>query len=69
MKHNINVYKTIIPISIIFITIAFYYECYKSGRNKEERRWETTLKQGESPHSLTIVMYGTTCIVEHACML
>ena len=32
MKHNIKIYKT----SMIFITIAIYYECCKSGRKKGE---------------------------------
>ena len=37
MKHNIKVYKTMIQLSIIFSTIAFYYECCKSGRKERER--------------------------------
>ena len=47
-----------IPTSIIFSTIALYYECCNSRRKKDEREWEVTLNQRESPHSLTLVMYG-----------
>ena len=43
MKHNIKIYKT----SMIFITIAFYYECCKSG-GKVGVGWETP------SHSLTL---------------
>ena len=49
MKHNIKIYKAIIQLSIIFSTIAFYYECCKSGRKKGEREWQATLNQGDSP--------------------
>ena len=31
--------QTMIPISIIFSTIDFYYECSKPGRKKREREW------------------------------
>ena len=47
MKHNIKIHKTMIQLSIIFSTIAFYYECCKSGRKRGER--EATLNQGDSP--------------------
>ena len=59
--NNNKIYKTLIQFSIIFSAVAFYYECCKSGRKKEERKgvgWEATLNQGESSHSLTLVMYG-----------
>ena len=48
MKHNIKIYKTMIQLSIIFSTIAFYYECCISGR-KERVRWKATLDLGDSP--------------------
>ena len=40
MKHNIKIYKTtMIQLSMISSTIAFYYKCRKSGREKGEREW------------------------------
>ena len=56
MTHNIKIHGTMIPMSIIFSTIAFYYECCKSGRKKGVL-WEATLNQGESPSFPTLVMY------------
>ena len=44
-------------LRMVFSTIAFYCECCKSGRKRGEREWKATLNQGESPHSLTLVMY------------
>ena len=32
MKNKIEIYKTIIQLSMTFSPIAFYYECCKSGR-------------------------------------
>ena len=40
MKHNIKIYKTMIQLSMIFSTIAFYYECCKSERKNGEREWD-----------------------------
>ena len=37
MKHNIKIYKTMIQLSMILSTIAFYYKCRKSEREKGER--------------------------------
>ena len=48
MKHNIKIYKTMIQLSMISSTIAFYYEFCKSGRKKGVG-WEATLNQGDSP--------------------
>ena len=46
MKHNIKISKTMIPLSMIFSTIVFfYYEFSRSGRKKGEREWKTTLNQ------------------------
>ena len=39
MKHNIKICKTIIQLSLIFITTAFYYESCKSGRKMGEMEW------------------------------
>ena len=55
MKHEI--YGAMILLRVVFSTIVFYYECCKSRR--ERVLWETTLNQGESPPSLTLVMYGS----------
>ena len=46
MKHTIEIYKT-----MIFRTIACYYEYCRPGRKKgrEGVGWEATLNQGESP--------------------
>ena len=51
MKHNIKNYKTMIQLSMIFSTIAFYYGCCKPGRKKgrEGVGWKATLNQGDSP--------------------
>ena len=38
-KHNIKIYKTMIQLSMIFSIIAFYYECCKWGRKREESEW------------------------------
>ena len=67
MKHDIKIYKI-----RIFSTIAFYYECYKSGKKKGEGvGWEATLNQGQSLHFLTFVMYGATSerVVRRSCLI
>ena len=50
MKHDIKIYKTMIQLSMILSTIAFYYECCKSGRKRGGKGvgWKATLNQGES---------------------
>ena len=36
MKYNIKIYKTMIKSNMIFNTIVFYYERFKSGRKKSK---------------------------------
>ena len=48
MKHNIKIYERMIQLSMISSTIAFYYKCRKSGREKGVG-WEVTLNHGVSP--------------------
>ena len=58
MKHKVKIYKTMIQLRMIFSTIAFYYECYESGRKKGEGEWQVTLNQRDS------LSFPDTC---HAC--
>ena len=49
VKHSIEIYKTVIQLSVIFSTIAFYYAVSQGGKRREGMEWEATLNQGDSP--------------------
>ena len=48
MKHNIKIYKLIIQESEISNTIAFCYDCCKSGRKKMSGSWMGSNSKAES---------------------
>ena len=60
-----------IQSSMIFCTIAFYYECCKSGRKKEESEWEATLNQGATwslskawfPLNVSVIATNRSCLL------